>query len=259
VSPVPKLSLESVDKRFSGRAVLDGVSLSVAEGEAVAVMGPSGTGKSVLLKHCVGLLQPDAGTVRIDGQDFWRLAEREQMRMRQRFGVAFQEGALFDSMSVFDNIAFPLRRHRYGEAQVRARVRECLALVRLTGVEDQRPSQLSVGMRRRAGFARAIALEPRTMLFDEPTAGLDPIMVTVMVQVIRSLTTRLRCTTVLVTHDLRTARGVADRIALLANGRIVVDAPADAFAHLTQPEVQQFVEGRPDGPLTPADVMGGAA
>lgn len=247
----PTIRLVQVSKSFGGRSVLDGIDLEIPGGQSLVIMGPSGTGKSVLLKHLIGLLRPEAGRVLLDGTDLWALSRREQALARRRFGFAFQEGALFDSMSVFDNIAFALRRHTaLPPGEIRDRVTNCLQLVRLHGVEQRRPSELSTGMRRRVGFARAIVLEPEVLLFDEPTAGLDPVMVTVVNRVIVDLARRLRATTVMVTHDLRSARAVGERIAFLFRGRITADAPADRFAALDQPEVRQFVDGRAEGPLS---------
>ena len=246
------LRLVEVTKRFNGRTVLDRISLQIGAGEAVVIMGPSGGGKSVLLKHLIGLLRPDEGRLEVDGEDFWSKNESERAALRRRCGVAFQEGALFDSMTVFDNIAFPLRRNRrLSRREVRERVTQCLARVRLTGIEQRLSSELSTGMRRRVGFARAIALEPRVLLFDEPTAGLDPVMVTVMNQLMRELKDWLRATTVMVTHDLRTARAVAQRFMLLSRGRVVADAPAEEFERLELPEVRQFMTGSIVGRSTP--------
>ena len=184
---VPALRVEDLHKSFGALRVLDGIDLTVATGESLVIVGPSGTGKSVLLKHFIGLIRPDSGKVFIDGQDLWALDALERNAVRKKFGMAFQEGALFDSMSVFENIAFPLRRSGRSAAQVKARVEECLALVRLPNIGDRRPwGGFSGGMRRRVGFARAIAHEPRILLFDEPNTGLDPITTDVIAEVILS-------------------------------------------------------------------------
>lgn len=259
-SDVPLLSAEDLVGGFGERRVLDGISLSVARGESLVIMGPSGTGKTVLLKHLIGLLRPISGRLLVDGKDFWALSPAEQTRTRQRYGIAFQEGALFDSMNVFDNIAFPLRRHtQLDEPAIRARVMDCLRLVRLPLRGDEAPSQLSTGMRRRVGFARAIALEPEILLFDEPTSGLDPVMVTVMSQVIVALKERLHPATVTVTHDLACARTIADRIALLFRGRLIAQAPRDQFFELPDPAVRQLVEARVEGPLLPREEIAGSS
>ncbi|MEX0879898.1 MAG: ABC transporter ATP-binding protein [Thermoanaerobaculia bacterium] len=250
-SPAPaKLRVEDLRKSFGGRAVLDGIDLSVSAGESLVIVGPSGTGKSVLLKHLIGLLRPDSGHVYVDGQDLWALDAVALNTLRRKFGMAFQEGALFDSMSVYDNVAFPLRRSGRTPAQVRARVEECLELVQLPGVATRRPSELSGGMRRRVGFARAIAHEPEILLFDEPNTGLDPIMTDIIAEVILGIRKQLQPTIVTITHHLSSARKIGDRLALLFGGRILSEAGPEEFMSSTDPAVRQFVEGRADGPLT---------
>lgn len=237
---------------FGDRRVLNGVSLRVARGESLVIMGPSGTGKTVLLKHLIGLQRPFSGSVLVSGQDLWSLRRRDQVRLRRRFGISFQEGALLDSLNVFDNIAFPLRRQtRLDEPTIRGRVMQCLRTVRLPLSGAERTPQLSTGMRRRVGFARAIALEPEILLFDEPTSGLDPMMVTVMAEVIVALKQQLSAAVVTVTHDLTCARAIADRVALIFEGRLIAEAPRDRFFELPDPAVRQLVEGRPEGPLMP--------
>jgi phospholipid/cholesterol/gamma-HCH transport system ATP-binding protein len=245
-----KIRVEDLRKSFHGKAVLDGIDLSITEGESLVVVGPSGTGKSVLLKHLIGLVAPDSGRIFVDGRDFWALSNRERTEVRKEFGMSFQEGALFDSMSVFDNVAFPLRRSGRPPAEVRARVRECLALVRLPNVEGKRPSELSGGMRRRVGFARAIAHRPEILLFDEPNTGLDPIMTDVIDEVILEMKEKLDVTIVTITHHMESARKIGDRIALLAGGRILFEAPPEEFLKSDHPAVRQFVQGSAKGPLT---------
>jgi len=198
----------------------------------------------------IGLLRPDAGRVTVDGVDLASLGEREITTFRRRFGMAFQEGALFDSMTVFENVAFPLRRAKRGRAEIEARVAECLASVHLEGAEGKMPAQLSGGMRRRVGFARAIALAPEILLFDEPTTGLDPVIKAVIDELIVELQEGLGSTAVVITHDLDSAFRIADRIALLHRGRIVAYAPPEEFRALDDARVQQFIRGLASGPLT---------
>ena len=245
-----KLRTEGLRKSFAGRPVLDGVDLAVRRGESLVIVGPSGTGKSVLLKHLIGLLRPDSGRVFVDGQDLWALDGVQRNDLRKKFGMAFQEGALFDSMSVYDNIAFPLRRSRRTPSQVRARVEECLELVQLPDIASKRPSELSGGMRRRVGFARAIAHKPEILLFDEPNTGLDPIMTDVIAGVILGIRKQMQPTIVTITHHMPSARKIGDRLALLFGGHILYEAPPEEFMRSDDPAVRQFVEGRADGPLT---------
>lgn len=228
----------------------------MAPGESVVIVGPSGTGKSVFLKHLIGLVQPDGGKVFVDGQDLWGLDAVQQNALRKKFGMSFQEGALFDSMTVFDNVAFPLRRSGRKPAEVRARVEECLELVQLPDIADKHPSQLSGGMRRRVGFARAIAHQPEILLFDEPNTGLDPIMTAVITEVILGIRRQLRPTIVTITHHIQSARKIADRMALLFGGHILFQAPPEEFMRSNDPAVRQFVEGRAEGPLTVESELG---
>jgi phospholipid/cholesterol/gamma-HCH transport system ATP-binding protein len=246
-----KLRAENLHKSFGDKVVLDGVNFSVAPGESLVIVGPSGTGKSVLLKHLIGLIRPDSGNVLVDGTNVWTISERERNDLRKKFGMSFQEGALFDSMSVFDNVAFPLRRTGRPAREVRDRVRECLEIVHLPNVEDRRPSELSGGMRRRVGFARAIAHQPGILLFDEPNTGLDPIMTDVIDEVILNMRERLKATIVTITHHMPSAEKIGDRVALLYGGKILFQAPPREFLESDNPAVRQFVQGTAEGPLTP--------
>mgnify|MGYP001114278128 CR=1 FL=1 len=231
-------------KSFGGKEVLRGIDLEVRRGESLVLLGGSGAGKSVFLKHLIGLLTPDRGSVEIDGRDLGGLGREELLALRRRIGMSFQEGALFDSMTVAANIAFPIRRHTLkSPAEVTARVRECLALVRLAGVEGKMPAELSGGMRRRVGFARAIALEPEILLFDEPTTGLDPINTAAVAAVINQLRTELEVTAVTITHDLTLVRRIADRIAMLHRGRVIACAEPEAFLASADPYVRAFLQG----------------
>ncbi|HEX8616233.1 MAG TPA: ABC transporter ATP-binding protein [Thermoanaerobaculia bacterium] len=251
---MPIISLQHLWKSFDRRQVLRDMSIDVAQGESLVIVGGSGTGKSVTLKHIIGLIRPDKGRVIVDGHDLTTMKGVELNEFRRRFGMAFQEGALFDSMSVFDNIAFPLRRHtKMTEKQIRARVEECLDDVHLHGVEKKRPSQLSGGMRRRVGFARAISLKPEILLFDEPTTGLDPVISDVIAELIEEMDVKLGTTTVTITHDMKVAFKIADRVAMLHHGQIIEQGTPEEFQKSTNPIVEQFIQGRAQGPLTDDD------
>jgi len=253
VGEKPVLCLTKVTKAFGGRKVLDELDLAVPKGQSLVVLGLSGTGKSVLLKHIIGLLRPDSGTVEICGQNLWKISGPKRDQLRKKFGMSFQEGALFDSMSVAENISFGLRRHtKMKEPEIKARVAECLEMVRLPGIEEKRPSDLSGGMRRRVGFARSIALKPEILLFDEPTTGLDSITSDVLAKVIVEMKKRLNPTMVTITHDLKVAFEIADRVAVLSNGKIHHDMPPAEFEKSDDPEVQAFVRG--DSTLEKAEV-----
>ena len=251
---VPVIRVRGLCRSFGPKVVLKDLDLTVPRGDSLVVVGKSGIGKSVLLKHVIGLLRPDAGTVEIDGQDLWTLTASGRDEVRRKFGMSFQEGALFDSMSVGENVAFPLRRHtRMTAKAVRERVAECLDLVEMPGIEAKRPSELSGGMRRRVGFARAIALKPEILLFDEPTTGLDPVTTDALVRVILGLRRTLSPTFVTITHEMKVAFSIADRVALLDGGRLRVELPAREFEASTDPHVAAFVRG--DSLLDEADAV----
>ena len=236
------IRLRGLRKAFAPKVVFDGLDLDVRAGESVVVVGASGAGKSVLLKHITGLLLPDEGTVEVDGVQLADLDTAGLTRFRRKFGMSFQEGALFDSMTVGENIAFPLvRRGRSGRDEIKARVAECLELVRLDGVEDKMPSQLSGGMRRRVGFARAIVHEPEILLFDEPTAGLDPVTKATIDQLILDLQRTLGSTLVTISHDMGSVFRIADRMAMLYEGRIVAVGTPDEMRHSSDARVSEFL------------------
>jgi len=244
---VPALELHQVWKRFQHKEVLRGVNLRIEAGQIVTILGGSGSGKSVCLKHMIGLLRPDAGEVRVGGVEISRLRERDLVGIRMGFGFLFQGAALFDSLTVFENVAFPLREHRtLSEEQIGDRVRACLDAVALAGTEALMPAELSGGMRKRIGLARAIVLEPRILLYDEPTTGLDPASGRRIGAVIRGLGTQPGVTSVVVTHDLDLCFSISDRVALLKGGCIVAEGPAHDLQRSTHPDVQAFLAGVQD-------------
>ncbi|HYQ96665.1 MAG TPA: ABC transporter ATP-binding protein [Candidatus Eisenbacteria bacterium] len=250
--PDSSIEIQGVWKRLGTKQVLRGVDLTVAEGESVVIIGRSGTGKSVLLKHVVGLIDPDRGDVRVDGKEVPSLNVKQLLELRKQMGMLFQGGALFDSLTVGENVGLPLREHtRMDETQVDLVVHEKLHLVGLEGSEAMRPSNLSGGMKKRAALARALALNPKIMLYDEPTTGLDPITADLINRLIRRLQERLGITSIAVTHDMRSAYHIADRIAMLHEGRIhAIGTPAEIQAS-ADPAVRQFIEGSAEGPLLP--------
>lgn len=246
------IAFRDLYKAFGPKQVLRGFTVAVQDGETLVIVGGSGMGKSVALKHVVGLLEPDAGEVEVDGQVVSRLRRRELMELRSRVGYVFQFAALFDSMTIFDNVAFGLRRRQLTEAEIRTRVGEALALVDLPGAERQMPAELSGGMRKRVGLARAIALRPKYLLYDEPTTGLDPVTSAVIDELMVRTREALGVTSIVITHDMRSAYTVGDRIALLYEGRIRQVGTVAEIRQTTDPVVRQFIEGRPS--LLGADV-----
>jgi phospholipid/cholesterol/gamma-HCH transport system ATP-binding protein len=248
---VPTIEIRGLCKRFGKKVVLDGLDLTVPRGKNTVVIGGSGTGKSVLIKCVVGLLRADAGEILIDGEDVTKMDERELVRVRRKFGMLFQGSALFDSLNVGDNVGFALRRlHRYPEHQIPNVVEEKLAMVGLTNIQQLMPAELSGGMKKRVGLARAIASEPEILLYDEPTTGLDPIMADVINDLVIRLRESLGVTSISITHDMASAYKIADYIAMLYKGRIVEVGTPDQIRHSANPVVAQFVEGRAQGPIT---------
>jgi len=241
---MPLIELRNVNKAFDKLVVLRDFSLKIEEGVSLVVIGASGTGKSVLLKHIVGLLKPDSGEIYFDGQRIDQLSESDLVPIRQQFGFLFQMGALFDSLTVADNIGFPLREHTNKSPDEIARiVLEKLNLVGLPDVGKKMPAQLSGGQRKRVALARAIALGPRVLLYDEPTTGLDPIRSDVINELILKLQTSLKVTSITVTHDMQSAFKIADRIVMLDDGQIVFDGTPKQIQEEQNPVVQRFVKG----------------
>jgi phospholipid/cholesterol/gamma-HCH transport system ATP-binding protein len=241
------IEVRDLTKSFGAQLVLDSVGFRIENGESVAIIGRSGSGKSVLLKHLIGLLQPDTGEVLIDGEDIVPMNERQLLRVRRKFGMMFQGAALFDSMTVAENVAFWLRRHEHlTEAEIGRRVAGTLEMVDLPGTEDKNPAELSGGMRKRVGLARAIIYEPQIVLYDEPTTGLDPIVSDSIDQLILRVRDRLKVTTVVATHDMRTARRVGQRVLMLHNKKIYANGTPDQIFDSLDPVVRQFVDGVAD-------------
>ncbi len=244
--------IEIIDlhKSFNTKHVLQGVNLKVEKGESMVVIGGSGSGKSVLIKHIIGIIKPDKGKVLIDGIDIATLKENELYEVRKKFGMLFQAGALFDSLSVWENIGFVLlRQKKMDEKDVKAFAVEKLKLVGLVGVEDLMPSELSGGMKKRVGLARAIAHEPEILLYDEPTTGLDPIMADAINDLIVEMKKHLLITSVTITHDMNSAYKIADRIAMLYEGEIISVGSPDEIKNTQNPFVHQFITGSAIGPI----------
>jgi phospholipid/cholesterol/gamma-HCH transport system ATP-binding protein len=249
-APTPIVQVHTLYKRFGLQVVLNGLSITIERGEILAIVGRSGTGKSVFLKHLIGLLRPDKGQVLVEGEDIHRARGRRLARLRERFGMLFQGGALFDSLTVGENVAFPLQeKTRKSGAEIREVVTEMLHSVGLKGVEDKYPAELSGGMRKRVALARALAHQPEIMLFDEPTTGLDPVLVRAIHQLIYDTQAQFGYTAVVVSHEIPQIFEIASRVAMLHNGVIVeIDAP-DAFQRSNNPVVQQLITGQIEGPL----------
>lgn len=231
-------------KSFGKNEVLKGIDLQVKEGTTTVILGGSGSGKSVLMKHIIGLLKPDSGKVLIEGEDITALKGRDLDRIRRKFGMVFQMAALFDSMTVLENVAFPLREHRKDleEEQIREIVREKLRIVALEGIEEKYPAELSGGMRKRVGLARAIVLDPKIVLYDEPTTGLDPITTDNVDEMILDARRELGVTSVVISHDIGSAFKVADEIAVLYQGQIVEAGPPAALRQSNHPHVRKFLQ-----------------
>jgi len=233
-------------KSFGSQKVLDGISFKIEEGESVVIIGGSGCGKSVLLKHIIGLMRPDSGDVLIDDQSIVHMNERELIDVRRKFGMLFQSAALFDSMTVEENIGFVLRKQRVPDAERKERIAEALEMVELSGTEKKTPAELSGGMKKRVGLARAIVYKPRIVVYDEPTTGLDPIVSDAIDQLIIRVSERLKVTSIVVTHDTRSMRRVGKRILYMRNGKIYVDGTPEEIFSSTDPVVHRFVNGIAD-------------
>ena len=236
------IEFKGLIKKFGSRTVLDGISFRINEGEILFILGTSGTGKSVLLKNLVGLLQPDGGEIWIDGQEVSKLSEEEYLPVRKKCGMVFQHPALFDSLNIFENVAYGLRRHYdLSEAVIKQKVSKALSLVHLIGIESKFPGQISYGMQKRVSLARTVALEPRILLFDEPTTGLDPVTTNAVNKLILDLSRQLKTTSVVVSHDMNCALTIADRIIVLDKGAIIASGTPKELRQSQVPLVKEFL------------------
>ncbi|MFH1778435.1 MAG: ABC transporter ATP-binding protein [Candidatus Omnitrophota bacterium] len=245
------IEIVNLCKSFEDHVVLDNLNLTIKDGETIVIIGRSGCGKSVLLKHIIGIMKPDSGQVVIDGQDVTKLNGKELNELRMKFGMLFQGAALFDSLSVGGNVGFALIEHtKMDEKSIAKRVAECLDMVGLRGIENLRISELSGGMRKRVGLARAICINPKIILYDEPTTGVDPIMGDAVNDLIRELQSKLMTTAVAVTHDMISAYKIADRVAMLYKGKIIEVGTPEEIKDTKNPVVRQFITGAAVGPIT---------
>ena len=248
--PETEISIKGLTKSFGPQTVLEDITLDIPKGKITLILGPSGTGKSVFLKHLVGLLKPDRGEIWIDGKNVPALSEKELYEVRRKFGVLFQDGALFGSMNIYDNVAFPLREHtKKKESEINDIVDEKLKMVGLTGAEKKLPGEISGGMKKRAGLARALVLDPEIVLFDEPDSGLDPVRTAFLNELTMDLNKQLGATFIVVTHDIATAKLVADFIGMLYRRNLVKFGPAREMFSSDIPVVRQFLAGDTEGPI----------
>ena len=244
------IEIKELYKNFGRNQVLNGVNLTIEKGETIVILGRSGCGKSVLLKHIIGLMKPDSGQIFIEGEEITSYTNEKLYNLRKKFGMLFQGAALFDSMTVDENVGLGLTEHtKLGKEKIREIVREKLRLVGMGGVDNLRPAELSGGMKKRVGLARAIAMDPEFVLYDEPTTGLDPIMADVINELIIRLRDTLSITSIAVTHDIVSAYKIADRIAMLYDGKIIFVGTPEETKNTTDPVVRQFIEGSSEGPI----------
>lgn len=254
------ISLQGVTKRFGSHTVLQDITFDVPRGKISAVLGPSGTGKSVLLKNIIGLLRPEEGQIYIDGEPIVGIRHADMLRIRRKFGVLFQDGALFGSMDLFDNIAFPLREHtKKGDREIRSIVLEKAEMVGLVQHMDKLPGEISGGMRKRAGLARALVLDPDIVFFDEPDSGLDPVRVAYLDELVKVVQGELGCTFFIITHNIESVRRTADYIGMLFRSSLVRFGPAEEMFNSSRPLVRQFLAGSSDGPIAMDEMVDAAA
>jgi len=246
-----KIQAEGVYKNFGAHKVLDGLDLTIKDGTTCVIIGRSGCGKSVFLKHIVGILRPDKGRVFVNDREVASLNEKDLSALRMKIGLVFQGGALFDSMTVGENVGFGLLEHtKISRKEIFERVEESLSLVNLSGIEGLMPSELSGGMKKRVALARALCIKPDLILYDEPTTGVDPITADAINELIKSLHDKLKVTSIVVTHDMKSAYRVADRIAMMYHGKIIAEGTPDEIQNTTHPVVYQFINGLSKGPIT---------
>ncbi len=245
------IKVSDLHKTFEGQEVLKGLDLEIKQGETLVIIGRSGCGKSVLLKHIIGILEPDSGKVHVENQHVASLKGKDLVRLRMKFGMLFQGAALFDSLNVYENVGFALLEHTdLNESEIRKRVSQSLVSVDLPDIEEKKPAELSGGMKKRVGLARAICNNPQIILYDEPTTGLDPIMADMINDLIIRLKEQLKVTSIVVTHDMVSAYKVGTRIAMLYDGKIIAQGTPDEIKNTTDPIVKQFITGAAIGPIT---------
>jgi len=250
MAPKIKIQVVNLHKSFGEKNVLRGIELEVFQGESMVIIGGSGSGKTVLIKCIIGLMGPDQGEIHVDGLEITSLDEKRMNEVRKRFGMLFQGGALFDSMTVWENVGFGLQQQsRLRDGEIRKIATEKLELVGLKNVEDLMPAELSGGMRKRVSLARAIAIEPEILLYDEPTTGIDPIMADAINHLIIEMKEKLKVTSIAISHDMKSAYKIADRIAMLYQGKIIEVGTPEEIRNSANPVVQQFIEGRSEGPI----------
>ena len=239
---VPMIEVSHLTKKFNGQVVLEDINLNVAAGEILLILGGSGAGKSVLLQHLIGLMKPDQGTIRIDHEEITKLSEAQLLKIRKKIGYLFQEGALYDFMTITENVAFPLEEHTtLEEEEILQKVRNTLEMVGLLGAEEKYPSELSGGMKKRAALARAIVLDSKILFCDEPTSGLDPLLSQDISDLIRDISRKLNCTTVVASHDIPNSLRIADRLTLVRDGKLVLNATQRDFKNSQDPFVREFI------------------
>ncbi|MDR1418505.1 MAG: ABC transporter ATP-binding protein [Endomicrobium sp.] len=248
------IKVENIYKSFTKKRVLDGISLELCPGQTLVIIGSSGVGKSILLKTIIGLIKPDSGTITIDGTDITKCTSTDLQQTQKKMGYVFQEAALFDSLDIFENVAFGLRTlANFDETQIKNRVEKCLAMVGLTNVEHLKPANLSGGMKKRVAIARAISYKPSYILYDEPTTGLDPIMSDAISSLIMSLKKHLNVSSIVVTHDMNSAYKIADKIIMIYDGKIIFSGTSEEIKRTDNEYVKQFVRGLSSGPIQQTD------